>query len=116
MISIIYMISMILSVFSWSPFVGAYLRSFDGNFLSQINVIPVGKEYKFLLVFVRHRFVVVCGGELERTHWKEDDLSRYRDATNRFCIQPNSWDDDHDVHPNVGQGHHNNVHEVIKNA
>ena len=33
MISTISMISMILYVFSWFPFVGAYLRSFSGHFL-----------------------------------------------------------------------------------
>ena len=27
---------------------------------------------------------------------RQDDLSRYRDATHRFCIRPHSGDDDDD--------------------
>ena len=46
--------------------------------------------FTYLLIFVRHGFVVVCGRDLEHTHWKEDEASRYRDAFNRFCIQPHS--------------------------
>ena len=34
------MISMILSVFSWFPFVGAYLRSFSGHFFKVKKVYP----------------------------------------------------------------------------
>ena len=57
----------------------------------------LGISVGYQLIFVRDIFVVVCGRDLEGTHWREDHLSRYRDAANhRFCIRTHSWEDDDD--------------------
>ena len=45
-VSMISMISMFLAVFPWFPFVGAYLKSFQGHFL-KLEIASIGKILDF---------------------------------------------------------------------
>ena len=55
------MIYMILSVFSWFPFVGAYLRSFSGHFSFSLYF------YQLYFIFVLFAFFVTIDGIYQAT-------------------------------------------------
>ena len=71
------MISMILSVFSWFPFVGAYLLSFSGNFyfgcpvmnLPDIKLLNVNNLVSIIIGCAKTWMCAAVSMQLEAAHW-----------------------------------------------